>query len=131
MFKFQYQNEKNWKSGKNFSGLQNRTIRGLQIKAAYRDYNLGQKGLQIVAALGISNRGKKIRNQDRDFKSRQRDLRLEQEEFQIGARIKNQCRARYKCTARKQWCKVQDTGIKLLTLVTFKTKSQSVFARCL
>ena len=50
---------KNEKVGKNFL-LQNGAIRGLQID-----------GLQIGAALGISNRDKKITNQGRDFKSGQ------------------------------------------------------------
>ena len=49
---------KKWKSWKNFSGLQNGIIRGLQIGSGFRDYKLGQEGLQIGAALGISNRGR-------------------------------------------------------------------------
>ena len=40
MFKFQYQGGKKRKSEKN-SGLQNGTIRGLQIGAGFRDYKLG------------------------------------------------------------------------------------------
>ena len=54
------------KSGKNFSGLQNRAIRGLQIGAGFRDYKLGQERLQIGTALGISNRGKKITNRGKE-----------------------------------------------------------------
>ena len=50
MFKFHYQNGKKRKSGKIFSGLQNGTIRGLQIGAGFRDYKSGQEGLQIGAA---------------------------------------------------------------------------------
>ena len=50
----------------NFSGLQNGTIRGLQIGAGFSDYKSGQEGLQIEAALEISNRGKEISNQGRD-----------------------------------------------------------------
>ena len=41
------------KNGKNFSGLQNGAIRGLQIGAGFRDYTSRQDGLQIGAALGI------------------------------------------------------------------------------
>ena len=68
MFKFQYQNRKKQKNGKNFFGLQNGAIRGLQIGAGFRDYKLGKVGLQKAAASGISNRGKKITNRGRDFK---------------------------------------------------------------
>ena len=63
------------KSGKKLSGLQNGAIRGLKIGASFRDYKLGQRGLQIGASLGISNRGKKTINRGRDFKSGQRDFR--------------------------------------------------------
>ena len=38
MFKFQYQNGKKQKSVKKTSRLQNGIIRGLQIKAGFRDY---------------------------------------------------------------------------------------------
>ena len=63
MFKFQYQNGKiRKKVGKKLSGLQNGAIRELQIGAGFRDCKSGQEGLQIGAALGISNRGKKISN---------------------------------------------------------------------
>ena len=55
------------KSRKTFSGLQNGAIRGLQIRAGFRDYKSWQEGLQIGAA--ISNRRKKITNRGRDFKS--------------------------------------------------------------
>ena len=73
MFKFQYQNGKNKKWGKNGA------IRGLQIGAGFRDCKSGQEELQIGAALGISNRDKKITNRgDRDFKSGKR--------LQIGTR---------------------------------------------
>ena len=44
-----------------------------------------QQGLQIKAALGISNRGRKITNRGRDYKSGQ-------EGFQIGAEITNRGR---------------------------------------
>ena len=88
MFKFQYQNGKKRKSGKKFSGLQNGAIRGLQIGAVFRDFKSGQEGLQKGAALGISNRGKKIANWDRDFKSGQRDFKSGQKGFQIGAEQK-------------------------------------------
>ena len=54
---------------KKISGLQNRTIRGVQTGAGFRDFKSGGQGLQIGAALGISNRGEKITNRDRDFKS--------------------------------------------------------------
>ena len=51
--------EKTKKSEK-FSGLQNGTVRALQIGAGFRDYKSGQEGLQIGAALGISNRAKRL-----------------------------------------------------------------------
>ena len=60
------------KSGKKLSGLQNGAIRGLKIGASFRHYKSGQRGLQIGASLGISDRGKKI---IKDFKSGQRDFR--------------------------------------------------------
>ena len=44
MFKFQHQNRKKRKSEKNFSGLQNGGIRGLQIGPGFRDYKPGQEG---------------------------------------------------------------------------------------
>ena len=66
------------KSGKTFSRLQNGAIRGLQIGACFRDYKLGQEGLQIGAALRISNRGKKIANQGRYFKLGQRGFQSRQ-----------------------------------------------------
>ena len=49
------------------------------------DYKSVQQGLQIKAALGISNRGRKITNRGRDYKSGQ-------EGFQIGAEITNRGR---------------------------------------
>ena len=76
MFKFQYQNGKKRKSGKKICGLQNGAIRRLQIGAGFRDYKSGQEGLQIGAALEISNRSKKITNWGRDFKLGQRDFKL-------------------------------------------------------
>ena len=66
---------KNKKVGKYFSGLQNGAIKGLQFGASFRDYKSGQEGLQIGAALGMSNRGKKITNWGRDLKSGQRDFK--------------------------------------------------------
>ena len=66
------------KKSEKFSGLHRGTIKRLQIGAGFRDYKLRQEGLQIWAALGISNRGKKITNESRNFK-------LGQEGFQIGA----------------------------------------------
>ena len=44
-------------------------MRVLQIGAGFRDYKSRQDGLQIGAALGISNRGKEISNRRRDYKS--------------------------------------------------------------
>ena len=44
----------------------------------FKDYKSGQEGLQIGATEGISNRGKKITNQGRNFKSGQRDLKSRQ-----------------------------------------------------
>ena len=79
---------KKWK--KKISGLQNGAIRGLQIEAGFKDYKLGQEVLQIVAALRISNLGKKITNRGRDFK-------LGQQGFQIGAGITNRGRNSNRC----------------------------------
>ena len=59
-------------------------MRGLQIGADFRDHKSGQKGLQIGAALGISNRHKKITNSGRHFKSGQKDFKSWQR-LQIGA----------------------------------------------
>ena len=67
---------KNEKVGKKISGLQNGVIRGIQIGAGFRDYKSRQEGLKIGLALGISNWGKKITNQGRDFKSGQRNFKL-------------------------------------------------------
>ena len=78
MFKFQYQNGKKRKSGEKISGLQNGAIRGLQIGAGFRDYKLGQEGLQTGADLGNSNRSKKITSRGRYFKSGERDFKLGQ-----------------------------------------------------
>ena len=58
---------------------------GLQIGAEFRDYKSGQEGLQIGAALGITNWGKMITNRGRDYKSGQMDYKLGQG-LQIGAR---------------------------------------------
>ena len=100
MFKFQYQYGKKQKSGKNFSSVQNRAIRGLQIGASFRDYKLGQERLHIGAAWGISNWGKKIANRGRDFKLQQRDFKLGQR-LQIEVRgISNQDR-NYKLVQNK------------------------------
>ena len=70
---------------KKSTGLQNRAIRELKIGAGFRDYKSGQERLQIGAALGISNRDKKITNWGRGFKSEQRDFKSGQR-LQIGAR---------------------------------------------
>ena len=70
--------EKNRKVEKLFWGLQNEAITGLQIRASFRDFKLGQLGLQKEAALGISNRV-------RYFKSGQTDFRLGQR-LQTGER---------------------------------------------
>ena len=101
MFKFQYQNGKKRKSGKNFSGLQNGAIRRLQFGAGFRDCKSGQEGLQKRAAVDISNWGKKVTNLGRDFKSGQ-------EGFQIGPRIGNQCRPIFPS---------QDPLVKLLPVI--------------
>ena len=71
-------------SGKNFSGLQNRAIRGLNIGAGFRDYKSRQERLKIRKTLGIWNRDKKITNLGRNFKLGQRDLKSGQG-LQIGA----------------------------------------------
>ena len=90
-----WEKTKKWEK---MSGLQNGAIRGLKIGADFTDYKFGQERLQIKAAFWISNRGKKITNQGRDFKLGQRDFKSEQtlqigqEGFQIGAGITNRCR---------------------------------------
>ena len=48
---------------------------GLKIGAGFRNYKSEQEGLQIGLVLWISNRGEKIINQCRDFKSEQRDFK--------------------------------------------------------
>ena len=68
MFRFQYQNGKKLKTGKNFSRLQNGTKSSFQIGAGFRDYKLGQERLQKQGALENRRRGEKIRNQGRDYK---------------------------------------------------------------
>ena len=79
---------KNRKVEKLFCGLQNEAISGLQIGASFRDFKLGQQGLQKEAALGISNRV-------RYFESGQRDFRLGQR-LQTGARGISNHRRDYK-----------------------------------
>ena len=72
----------NWEKTKKWetsSGLQNGAMRGVQIGAGFRGYKSGHKGLQIGAALGISNRGREITNWVRDFKLGQRDFKSGQE----------------------------------------------------
>ena len=82
-------------------------MRGLQIRAGFRDYKSGQEGLQIGAALGISNRGKEITNRDRGFKSGKRDFKLGQR-LQIEARgISNRGRD-YKSVLKKLFVLVKD-----------------------
>ena len=88
MFKFQYQNGKKRKRGKKFPGLQNGAIRRLKTEAGFRDYKLGREGLQKEAALGISNRGKKITNRAKEISNRgKRDFKSGQG-LQIGAEQK-------------------------------------------
>ena len=72
-----------------FQGLQNGAIRGLQIEADFRDYKSCQEGLESVAAYGISNRGKKISKQCRDFRLGQRDFKSWQEKLQTRTGILN------------------------------------------
>ena len=75
-----WEKTKKWEK---FSGLQNGAMRGLQIGAGFRDYKSGQEGLQIGAALGISNRGKETTNRGRrDFKSGQ-GLQIGAEQLQL------------------------------------------------
>ena len=62
IFKFQYHDGKKRESGKKSFGLQNETIRGLQIGTGFRDCKSGKEGLKIGVALGISNQEKKITN---------------------------------------------------------------------
>ena len=51
-----------------------RAMRSLQIGAGFRDYKLGQEGLQIGPALGISNWSKDILNRGRDYKTGARGI---------------------------------------------------------
>ena len=60
-------------------------IRGLQIETSFRDYKSRLEGLKLGADLGISNRGKNITIQNRDFKSGQRHFKSGQR-LQVGAR---------------------------------------------
>ena len=57
-------------------GITNGATRGLQIGAGFKDCKSGQEGLQIRPAQGISNRGKKITNRGRDYKSVQNKCNL-------------------------------------------------------
>ena len=64
------------KKSEKFSGLHSGAIKRLQkIGAGFRDYKSRQEGLQIWAALRISNRGKKITNQSRTSNWRKRDFK--------------------------------------------------------
>ena len=69
---------------KKFYGLQNGAIRELQIGSGFIDFKLGQEGLQIGAALGISNRGKNITNRGREVSNRSRDYKSGQRDFKSG-----------------------------------------------
>ena len=62
---------------------------------------MGQEGLQIGAALGISNRGKMITGRGRDFKLGRRDFKLGQR-LQIGAREISNRRRDYK-SVQNSW----------------------------
>ena len=64
---------------------------GLQNGAAFRDCKSGQKGLQIGAGSEITKRGKRITNQDKDYKMGQKDYKSGQG-LQIGRGITNRCR---------------------------------------
>ena len=65
--------------GKNKNGFQNGEMRGWQTRAGSRDDKSEQEGLQIRAALGISNWGKEITNragissQGKEISNRGRD----------------------------------------------------------
>ena len=78
------------KSRKKFSGLQNGAIRGLQIRAGFRDYKSWQEGLQIGAA--ISNRRKKDYKSGQGFQIRAKRFQIGARGFQIRAGITNRCR---------------------------------------
>ena len=67
-------------------------MRALQMGAGFRDYRSGQEVLQIGAALGISNWGKKITNRGKEISNRGRDYKSGQEGFQIGTGIANRGR---------------------------------------
>ena len=116
MFNFRYQNGKKTKKWVKCSGLQNGAIRGLQIRAVFRDYKSGQEGLQIGGDLEISNWGKKITNRGRKFKLGQKDFKSGQR-LQIRARgisnrgrdyklVQNKC-AFPLCLPEKSSCKIQ------------------------
>ena len=71
-----------------------------QIGTGFRDYKLGQEGLQIEATFGakrwqigagISNWGKEISNWGRDYKSGKRDFKSGKR-LQIGSGITYRCR---------------------------------------
>ena len=83
--------KKKRKSRKKFFRLQNEAIRELQIGADFREYKLGQEGLQRWVALGISNRDKKITNRA-GISNRGRDYKSGQEGFQVIEGITNYCR---------------------------------------
>ena len=89
------------KKWEKFSELRNGTIKRLQIGTGLRDYKSGQEGLQIGAALGISNRGKMITGRGRDFKLGRRDFKLGQR-LQIGARGISNRRRDYK-SVQNSW----------------------------
>ena len=117
MFKFQYKNEKKQKKGKNVSGLQNGTIRGLQIGAVFRNYKSGTEEMQVGAALGISNWGKKITNWGKKITNRSRDFKLGQKDFklwhtlQTGARrVSNRAEITNGCRTRSLFRKVVETS---------------------
>ena len=75
MFKFHYQSRKKTKKREKFSRLHNGTVRGLQIGAGFRDCKSGKEGLQMRAALGISNRGKEITSRGKEISNRGRDYK--------------------------------------------------------
>ena len=58
------------KSEKKVSRLPNETIWELQIRADFRNYKSAQEVLHLGAALKILNRGTKVANRDRDYKSK-------------------------------------------------------------
>ena len=91
------------KKWEKFSGLQKGAISVLLIKAGFSDFQSGQEGLQIGAALGISNWSQKITIQGRDLKLGQRDFKLGQRlQIEGGVRDKKDFKS-----GQRLWCRTE------------------------